>query len=53
MKDGLAYFTDTHLTAVGLVIFFVFFVGVIWWTSLKANKTNYRQLEQLPLNDGE
>jgi cbb3-type cytochrome oxidase subunit 3 len=52
-QDGLAYFTDTHLTALGLIIFFVFFIGVLCWTSLKANKAIYRNLEQLPLKEGE
>ena len=49
MKEGLKYFTDTHLTVIGLFIFFSFFVGVIWWTSLKANKEQYKKLEQIPL----
>jgi len=53
MKDGLEYFTDTHLTVIGLIIFLSFFLGVLWWTSLKHNKNNYKQLEQIPLNDGE
>lgn len=52
-QDGLAFFTDTNLTAVGLLIFFVFFIGVLVWTSLKENKAAYRKLEQLPLTDGE
>ena len=52
-QDGLAYFTDTHLTALGLVIFFVFFAGVLVWTSLKANKAAYRKMEQIPLIDGD
>jgi cbb3-type cytochrome oxidase subunit 3 len=52
-QDGLAYFTDTHLTALGLVIFFVFFAGVLVWTSLKANKAVYRKMEQIPLVDGD
>lgn len=50
---GLSFFTDTNLTAAGLLIFFVFFIGVLWWTSLGGNKAAYRKLEQLPLNDGE
>lgn len=50
---GLSFFTDTHLTALGLLIFFGFFMGVLWWTSLKVNKAAYKNLEQLPLNDGE
>lgn len=51
-NEGLAYFTDTQLTALGLIIFFVFFVGVLCWTSLKTNKAVYKTLEQLPLKEG-
>ncbi len=52
-QEGLAYFTDTQLTALGLLIFFIFFIGVLVWTSLKDNKAIYKNLEQLPLKDGE
>jgi len=53
-QDGLALFTDTHLTALGLMIFFGFFIGVLIWTSLKANKAIYKKMEQVPLiDDGE
>lgn len=52
-QDGLAFFTDTHLTALGLLIFFGFFIGVLVWTSLKANKATYRKMEQIPLTDGD
>jgi cytochrome c oxidase cbb3-type subunit 4 len=53
MKEGMACFTDTHLTVLGLILFFVFFLGVLIWTSLKGNKENYKKLQQIPLNDGE
>jgi len=53
MKYGLQYFTDTHLTVLGLLIFFGFFLGVIWWTSLKVNKELYKKLQQIPLGDGD
>lgn len=53
MKYGLGYFTDTHLTIIGLLIFFTFFIGLLWWTSLKPNKALYKQMEQIPLNDGD
>ncbi|MBS1970703.1 MAG: cbb3-type cytochrome c oxidase subunit 3 [Bdellovibrionales bacterium] len=52
-QDGLAFFTDTHLTALGLVIFFGFFIGVLIWTSLKENKANYQKMEKIPLIDGD
>lgn len=49
MKEGLMHFTDTYLTSIGLVIFFLFFMGVLYWTSRKPNLQLYEQLKQLPL----
>ena len=51
-QEGLAYFTDTHLTAIGLLIFFVFFLGVLFWTLRKTQKVVYQELAKIPL-DGE
>lgn len=51
-QEAFSYFTDTQVTALGLIIFFVFFIGVLCWTSLKANKIIYKELEQLPLQEG-
>lgn len=53
MKDGLEYFTDTELTVVALMIFFWFFVGLLVWISLKGNKENYKQIEKIPLAEGD
>jgi len=53
MKDGLLYFTDTYLTAIGLVIFFSFFLGVVWWASLPVNKKRFRHYETLPFENGD
>ncbi len=51
---GLAYFTDTHLTALGLLIFFFFFVGVLFWVYRKSSTSLYHRMEQMPLlKDGE
>ncbi|MNT14842.1 Cbb3-type cytochrome oxidase component FixQ [compost metagenome] len=52
-QEGLQYFTDTHLTAIGLLIFFLFFVGVLLWINRKSAKSFYSKMEQVPLNDGE
>jgi cbb3-type cytochrome oxidase subunit 3 len=52
-QDGLQYFTDTYLTAIGLMIFFLFFVGVLVWINRKSAKKFYGKMEQLPLSDGE
>lgn len=53
MKEGLSYFTDTYLTSIGLIIFFIFFVGVIWWTSRKQSQSLYQQTQLLPFEKGE
>ncbi|MEK6554961.1 MAG: cbb3-type cytochrome c oxidase subunit 3 [Bdellovibrionota bacterium] len=48
-SEGLAYFTDTYLTSIGLLIFFAFFVAVIIWTSRRESQKLYRRVENLPL----
>lgn len=50
LKQGLQYFTDTHLTVAGLGIFLLMFFSVLVWVSLKQNKARYQQIEQLPLD---
>jgi cytochrome c oxidase cbb3-type subunit 4 len=52
MKEGLSQFSDTYLTSIGLMIFFLFFVGVLWWTSKAQNKALYKRIENLPLEHG-
>lgn len=51
-QEGLAFFTDTHLTTMGLLIFFGFFLCVLFWTMRKTQKAIYQELSKLPL-DGE
>lgn len=50
---GLKYFTDTHLTVLGLMIFFLFFIGVIMWVYRKNSTQLYSQLENMPLTGGD
>lgn len=50
-QEALKYFTETHLTVLGLVIFFTFFVGMILWTHRKSSKSLYRRLSELPLKE--
>lgn len=50
---GLSAFTDTHLTALGLLIFFVFFLSVVLWVNRKDRKSFYQEMENMPLNDGD
>ena len=53
MKEGLLYFTDTHLTAIGLLIFFSFFSIVVLWSFLPWNNQKFRRYEMLPFENGE
>lgn len=52
-QDGLSFFTDTHLTVLGLMLFFLFFVGVLIWVYRKDSNKYYETMEHLPLKDGE
>lgn len=49
MQDGLKHFSDTYLTSIGLLIFFIFFVAVIVWVFRKGSKSFYNHAAQLPL----
>lgn len=50
---GLSYFTDIHLTVLGLAIFFTFFVCVCLWAYRKSGSAIYQRIEKFPLQDGE
>lgn len=52
-QEALKYFTDTYLTALGLVIFFGFFVGVCLWVYRKHSAGHYARMTNLPLSEGE
>lgn len=52
-QAGLMYFTDIHLTVGGLMIFFLFFIGVMFWVYRKSSSQLYSHVEQIPLKDGE
>jgi cbb3-type cytochrome oxidase subunit 3 len=49
---GLAYFTDTNLTLIGLGIFVIFFVALQIWVFRKSQKPHYEKMAQLPLSEG-
>jgi cbb3-type cytochrome oxidase subunit 3 len=52
-QEGLSFFTDTYLTILGLVIFFLFFIGVVVWVNRKNVRDYYNSMQSMPLNDGE
>lgn len=49
-QEGLKFFTDTYMTSMGLIIFFAFFVGVLFWVYRKSSTETYAQLEKMPLD---
>lgn len=52
-KDWLRHFSDTDLAVVGMLIFFVFFVGVFLWTTRKSAGQIYDKLSKIPLEESE
>ena len=52
-QEGLKFFTDTDLTACGLLIFFLFFIAVCFWIYRKGSQNLYHRMSQLPLIQGD
>lgn len=52
-KQWLVNFNDTHLALIGLMIFFTFFIGLLFWVYRKESGKVYGQLELKPLEDME
>lgn len=50
---ALSYYQNKELVIVALIIFLVVFVGLVIWVNLKPNRTIYKKLERLPLEDEE
>lgn len=49
LKEGLKFFTDTHITLIGLVLFMTLFVGIVLWVNRKSTKQLYSQISEMPL----
>jgi cytochrome c oxidase cbb3-type subunit IV len=52
MKYGLNYFTDTHLTVIGLLIFFSYFAFMLLQV-FKSSSEHIAHLENIPFNNKE
>lgn len=50
---ALTQFPWPELTLVPLILFFVFFVAVVIWVNLRANKSRFAHMSQLPLEGEE
>ncbi len=51
MSQHLKMFTDTQLTLVGFVIFFVLFLIFVASTGLPSERAKFKHLERLPLDE--
>lgn len=50
---ALAYFPWPWLTALGLLIFFSFFVALVWYVNRRSTQPLYNAASHLPLEEGE
>ena len=50
-QQGLAYFTDTYLTLIAMVIFMLVFVGMVAWTYRRQAKEMYKKMAEMPLQE--
>ena len=48
---GLSFFTDIHLTVIGLILFFSVFIGVTLFVYRKNSESVYKKISQLPLEE--
>jgi cbb3-type cytochrome oxidase subunit 3 len=51
LREGLAFFSDTYLMIVALVLFFLTFVGIVVWALRKSARKHYEDMARLPLDE--
>ena len=51
-KSAFANFSDSHLIALGFILFMGTFLGALIWTILVQKKSFYEKLSRLPMLDG-
>jgi len=51
--QALVGFPYPILTVIGLLLFFIFFVSMVFWVFHKSQKNKIKYLENLPLQDNE
>jgi cbb3-type cytochrome oxidase subunit 3 len=47
----LSQFPMIGLTCAGLLIFVLYFLGVVFWAYRKSNRSIYKKLSELPLQE--
>ena len=48
-KEVLSLFNSPELVIVGFLLFFMTFIGVLFWTMRKSQKNHYEKMSLLPL----
>lgn len=51
-QEGLKFFTDIHLTVIGFLIFFSYFI-YITINALRTSKQNIQHFSNIPFSNGE
>lgn len=52
-QEVLSLFPSTHLTLIALLIFIIFFVGLLIWVFRKSAKKRYQKMAKLPLSQSD
>jgi hypothetical protein len=53
MKDGLQYFSDTHLPLIGFMIFFIVFLLMLFLQARQYSASTVEKLSSFPLHDAD
>lgn len=51
MKEAYSYFSDVHLTNIGLLIFFFWFIGLLVWVRRRGADEHHAIMSLLPLEE--
>jgi cbb3-type cytochrome oxidase subunit 3 len=50
-QEAFRYFTDQHITIIGLFIFFSFFIGLLVTVYRRSQSPYYEYMSKLPISD--
>lgn len=53
LREAFRYFNDETLSLIGLIIFVVFFIGLLIWVFLPSQKKYLNKMKHLPLQEDE
>lgn len=50
-KEALSLFNQPDLILFAFMLFFISFLGILWWTFHKANEKKFEAASRIPLSD--